>query len=437
MVNKDAAAATVLGGLTCNNASITGAGTDACTVALNTPAASGGLVVSLSSGNAAVKVPATVTIPANAISAGFTATVSPVATAQVATLQAVAGSSSNSYTLQLNAAGATLSVNATSVAFNSVAVNTAATQSVTLTSAGDAPLTVSAATVTGIGFTVSGASFPLTLGVGQAVTLTVQFDPTAAGAATGQLAIASNSSTGATTVIDLDGTGTAALSALTCNSASMTGAGTDACTVTLNTAAASGGLVVSLSSSNPAVTVPATVTVPPNAASAGFMATVLPVATEQVVSLKAAMGSASQTFDLQLNPSTPTLSVATSGSPSTYGSAVTFTATISSGPTGIVTFYDGAASIGTGTINGTTTHITSSLSAGSHTITASWPGNSDYGPVTSGAIIQAVNQATPAISWATPAAITYGTALSATQLDATSTVPGTFVYSPAAGAIPA
>ncbi len=46
-----------------------------------------------------------------------------------------------------------------------------------------------------------------------------------------------------------------------------------------------------------------------------------------------------------------------------------------------------------------------------------------------------VNKATPTITWATPAAITYGTALSATQLDASSTVAGTFVYTPAAGAV--
>jgi len=44
---------------------------------------------------------------------------------------------------------------------------------------------------------------------------------------------------------------------------------------------------------------------------------------------------------------------------------------------------------------------------------------------------------TPTISWPTPAAINYGTALSASQLDATASVPGTFVYTPAAGSIPA
>ena len=42
---------------------------------------------------------------------------------------------------------------------------------------------------------------------------------------------------------------------------------------------------------------------------------------------------------------------------------------------------------------------------------------------------------TPTITWAAPAGITYGTALSATQLDATASVPGTFAYSPAAGTV--
>ncbi|MGA2889399.1 MAG: choice-of-anchor D domain-containing protein [Terracidiphilus sp.] len=41
-------------------------------------------------------------------------------------------------------------------------------------------------------------------------------------------------------------------------------------------------------------------------------------------------------------------------------------------------------------------------------------------------------QATPTITWATPAAITYGTPLSRRQLNASSTIPGTFTYSPAA-----
>jgi hypothetical protein len=237
---------------------------------------------------------------------------------------------------------------------------------------------------------------------------------------------------------DQGGTAAALLSGLSCTSASMTGSGTDSCTVTLTAAAPSGGLSANLSSSSANVTVPGTVTVPENATSSVFTATVSPVANAQSVTLTASAGSVSETFTLQVNATTPTLTVATSGSPSTYGNAVTFTATISSGPTGTVTFYDGnnTVSVGTGTINGTTaTLTTSSLNAGSHTITASWPGNSNYGAVTSAAITQLVNKAAPAVSWSAPAAITYNTALSATQLDATSTVAGVFTYSPGAGTV--
>jgi hypothetical protein len=52
-------------------------------------------------------------------------------------------------------------------------------------------------------------------------------------------------------------------------------------------------------------------------------------------------------------------------------------------------------------------------------------------------VVNAASQITPTITWATPAAITYGTALSATQLNATASVPGSFSYSPAAGTTPA
>jgi glucuronoarabinoxylan endo-1,4-beta-xylanase len=49
--------------------------------------------------------------------------------------------------------------------------------------------------------------------------------------------------------------------------------------------------------------------------------------------------------------------------------------------------------------------------------------------------VTASTKTTPIITWATPAAIVTGTALSSTQLDATASVAGTFVYSPAAGTV--
>ena len=46
-----------------------------------------------------------------------------------------------------------------------------------------------------------------------------------------------------------------------------------------------------------------------------------------------------------------------------------------------------------------------------------------------------VNKATPTIIWSNPANMTYGTALNSTQLDATSSVAGTYLYSPFSGTV--
>ena len=202
--------AAALSSLSCSSASMTGAGTDACTVTLSAAASSSGLSVSLSSNSVAVTVPATVSVPANATSAGFTATVSTVSSAQAVTLTATAGSVSEIFALQLTAVVPTLTINATSLAFGNVVLSTPTTQSVTLTSAGTASVAVSSIVATGSGFTVSGATLPLTLTPGQQATLSVQFDPTVIGSAAGTLTITSNSSTNGTAAISLTGTGIAA-----------------------------------------------------------------------------------------------------------------------------------------------------------------------------------------------------------------------------------
>ncbi len=298
-----------LTGLNCTSSTMTAAGTDNCTVTLNTAAASGGLSVSLSSNNSSVTVPASVSVAAGATSASFAAAVSSVSTAQTATLTASANGASKTFALQVGTSVPTLSVSTTNLNFGNDSVNSAATQTVTLTSTGTAAVTASAGTVSGSGFTVSGANFPLTLSPNQTATLTVQFDPAASGAASGTLTLTSNSSTGTSTVVSLSGTGMPVLTGLSCVSASMTAAGTDNCTVTLNAAAASGGMSVNLSSSNSAVTVPASVSVAAGATSASFTATVSSVSTAQTATLTAGTGSSTKTFSLQLGALTPTLSV--------------------------------------------------------------------------------------------------------------------------------
>jgi hypothetical protein len=97
---------------------------------------------------------------------------------------------------------------------------------------------------------------------------------------------------------------------------------------------------------------------------------------------------------------TTTTGLISSLNPSSYGSSVTFTATVtgSSGtPTGAVTFKDGSTTLGTGTLSGgTTTYTTSSLSVGSHSITAVYEGDSSFNTSTSSTLTQTVNTASTA-----------------------------------------
>jgi hypothetical protein len=74
------------------------------------------------------------------------------------------------------------------------------------------------------------------------------------------------------------------------------------------------------------------------------------------------------------------------------------------------------------------------LNTGTQTLTASFtPTDSANYNTASGTVSMTVVKATPTITWSTPSSITYGTALGATQLNASSSVAGTFTYSPAAG----
>ena len=300
-----------LASLSCSSASMTGAGTEACTATLSSAAPNGGQVVNLSSNSAAVTVSSNVTVPAKTTAAQFTATVQAVTSAQTAGLTASVGKNSQTFSIKLNPVQPVLSVSSSSVNFGTVAVGTAVTQPVTLTSTGNAAVTVSSGNVTGPGFSLIGASFPITLNPGQSASLGLQFSPAAAGTLSGQLVLSSNSSTGSAT-IGLSGTATPVLTALSCGTASYTGAGSDACTVNLNAVAPAGGTVVGISSNQAAVTVPSSVIVPAGSIGVGFTATVSSVSTSEVAALTAALGSAAQTFTIQLRAATPILSVSTS-----------------------------------------------------------------------------------------------------------------------------
>jgi hypothetical protein len=98
-----------------------------------------------------------------------------------------------------------------------------------------------------------------------------------------------------------------------------------------------------------------------------------------------------------VNKTSTTTTVTSSQNPSTFGQAVTFTATVASSttgtPTGTVTFKDGTKVIGNGRLNtsGQATFTTSSLARGSHSITAVYKGDTNFKTSASPVLTQTVN----------------------------------------------
>jgi hypothetical protein len=84
---------------------------------------------------------------------------------------------------------------------------------------------------------------------------------------------------------------------------------------------------------------------------------------------------------------------------------------------------------------GSAVFITSLLTASTsgHAVSATYNGDGNFLTSTSSNINQVVNKANPIITWNNPANIAFGTFLSDTQLNATASVEGSFVYTPAAG----
>jgi large repetitive protein len=102
---------------------------------------------------------------------------------------------------------------------------------------------------------------------------------------------------------------------------------------------------------------------------------------------------------LTVQQATTGVVLSTSGSPSTAGLPITLSATVTgngSAPTGSVTFYDGAAAVGTSPINaaGLGTLSLSSLTVGSHSLTAAYSGDAYNATSVSPAITQVVVKAT-------------------------------------------
>jgi VCBS repeat-containing protein len=117
-------------------------------------------------------------------------------------------------------------------------------------------------------------------------------------------------------------------------------------------------------------------------------------------------GSTSAALTQTVNQAKTQVAITSSANPSVYGQAVTFTATVtvsspgSGTPTGTMTFYDGGAVLGTGTVGsgGVATFTISTLSVNSHAITAKYNGDVNFSNSTSSSLNQQVKKASTAVT---------------------------------------
>src|SRR5690348_5704247 len=114
------------------------------------------------------------------------------ATTGVATL--VSDQPETALKISLHGTGARpgLNVSPGSLVFPGVPLGQSRTENITLTNSGTDSVAVNPATISGVGFTVSGLSAPAILAAGKTVLVAVKFAPTAAGALTGAVSIANN-----------------------------------------------------------------------------------------------------------------------------------------------------------------------------------------------------------------------------------------------------
>jgi HYDIN/CFA65/VesB family protein len=111
-------------------------------------------------------------------------------------------------TADVAAADLAIKVGPASINFGALASGKTATQSVTLSNAGNTELTVSKISLSGSAFSLSGGGAPMQLSSGQSTTVNVEFDPKSAGSYSGALTVDSNAKT-SIVVVNLSGSVTA------------------------------------------------------------------------------------------------------------------------------------------------------------------------------------------------------------------------------------
>ncbi|MGC2216027.1 MAG: MBG domain-containing protein [Silvibacterium sp.] len=139
--------------------------------------------------------------------------------------------------------------------------------------------------------------------------------------------------------------------------------------------------------------------------------------------------TATATATLKVTQITPAIS----WSPASVGYGTTLSGVLNASATNASTAVPGAYAYTNGAAAVTAATV---LPAGTYTLQVTFTptDTTDYSTATATTALT-VTQIVPVITWPAPAAIADGTALSSVQLNATSSVPGAFVYGPAAGTV--
>lgn len=328
----------------------------------------------------------------------------------------------------ISGASATLTTSAFTVGTHAITAvyggdgsNATATSSAIMVTVGQASPSISLAASSTAPAVGQSVTFTATLSGGSSPSGTVTFQDGAT--ILGSAAIAGSSATFTTAALAV---GTHTITAVYGGDSGNAGATSTAVTVTVGKASASLALAASSASPSAGQSVTFTATVSGGSSASGTVtfndgATVLGSAaisgtTATFTTAALAIGAHSITaayggdssnaaatsgaVTVTVAKVSPSISVSASLTSPAAGQSVTFTAILSGGssPSGTVTFQDGASTLGTATVSGSTAIlVTSALTAGSHSITAVYAGDSSNTAATSGAIAVTVGQASPSI----------------------------------------
>ena len=301
--------------LNCSPLTINTPGTSPCTVSLNGTAPAGGFAVSLSSNNANLTVPSSITVAAGQTSNTFTATGAQVSTNQNGIVTASAGGVNLTNTISLVAPAQLSSL---ACAPSTLGSNASSTCTATLNKAATSAATVSLVSNNGL-LTVP-ASVVVASGQSSAT-----FTATSGTVSTSQNATVTATLNGQSQPATISLAAAAQISSLSCSPATVNAPGPSSCTVTLTTATVSAASVT-LSSNNANITVPANVSIGAGLSSATFTATAAAVTSDQTALLTSTLNSSSKTFTLTASAPAQLSSLACA--PSTLGSNASSTCTV-------------------------------------------------------------------------------------------------------------